>query len=202
MVWLFTSLYAIVFSLGFSCEIYTGLGERVSNLIFCHLSSYFASQSLHKNFHNPRTKREKSLRGLLWWWVRGLKVSLVLALVEQTRIWALDLDWDQANKITFSDPLCNLWCLSINILPCPFNCSSMFGLRNRRTTGKPQKKDRRRKGTKMCIQSWWFLQFPLLKSFQAYVTRADKVTYRPHKHYIILKFWNQPSNIFGDRKIQ
>ena len=28
-----------------------------------------------------------------------LNVSLVLALVQQTRVWALDLDWDQAEQL-------------------------------------------------------------------------------------------------------
>ena len=33
-----------------------------------------------------------------WVVVDGLNVSLVLALVWQTRIWALDFDWDQAEQ--------------------------------------------------------------------------------------------------------
>ena len=61
-----TSLYGTEFNLGFPFELKTRLGEMVFNLegvlrsqkyvfFFFNFSSYFASISLYKNFHDPKT---------------------------------------------------------------------------------------------------------------------------------------------------
>ena len=75
-----------------SFKSFLSLGEGGKN-ICCYLSSYSASLSLHKNFHHPRTNPCVVVGG-----GGGSKVSLVLALVQHTRIWALDLDLDQDEK--------------------------------------------------------------------------------------------------------
>ena len=66
--------------------------------IFCYLSSYSASLSLQKNFHHRRTKPSGRKVCVVVGGGGGSKVSLVLALVQHTRIWALDWDFDQANN--------------------------------------------------------------------------------------------------------
>ena len=75
-------------------EEYTGKNSK--NYVGKYLSSYFALISLHKNFHEPRTI--SSGRKVCVVVVGGSKVSLVLALVQKTRIWILDLDLDQAEQ--------------------------------------------------------------------------------------------------------
>ena len=60
------------------------VGEKgQGGIIFFYLSSYFALISLYTNFHDPRTipsGRKVCVGG--GWWVVVLKVTLVLALVQ------------------------------------------------------------------------------------------------------------------------
>ena len=72
-----------MFSLGFAYEIKTKLGEKGlqsggggAKDMCCCLSSYFASISLLKKFHDPRTIPP------VWVVAVVLKVTLVLALVQ------------------------------------------------------------------------------------------------------------------------